>query len=107
MVDDDQQGHTSIKVTSDLRPILNRDNPKKPAIIVETGSTRREAIEFQDAISKDNGKQVRGIHSRGGNADVIATERGYRGWLDSKLVFGVAEDEAERIPYTPGAEAEL
>lgn len=104
MVDGDQQGHTSIKVTSDLRPILNRDNQKKPAIIVETGTSRREALAFQNSISNENGRQVRGIRSRGGNADAVATEMGYRGWLDSRLVFGVDETEAVRIPYTPAAQ---
>lgn len=101
-VDGSQSGHTSIKVTSDLRPVLYQDNQKKPAIVVQTGHTKREALEFRDAISRDNGKQVRGIHSRGGNADVIATVKGYPGWLDSELVFGVEEEETERIPYTPG-----
>jgi hypothetical protein len=101
-VDGSQSGHTSIKVTSDLRPVLYQEGQKKPAIVVQTGHTKREALEFRDAISKDNGKQVRGIHSRGGNADVIATSKGYPGWIDSELVFGVDETEAARVPYVVG-----
>jgi hypothetical protein len=101
-------GHTSIKVMSNVRSLLGAKQPgsKNPAIIICTGPEREAAVRFKRYISKDSGnKQIRGIHSRGANADIYSTLLKYEGWIDTEVVFGVKEEEVNMIRYTVKNEA--